>query len=126
MDRLTIKTEYGKHLMPSSNISIDGALAQKLGMLEDAEEQGRLVVLPCALGSTVYNINTTRNTVLEMMVTAVKLYHDTRGFNYYWKTAKEGTIYQNIVGFNSCELGTTVFLTKEEAESALKAVQDNE
>ena len=67
---------------------------QKLAEYETAEEEGRLVVLPCNLGMPVYFLR--------------------RGFDG-WRIDSRKFVY-GMIG----EIGKTVFLTKEEAEKALK------
>ena len=100
-----------------------GLTPERVAELAAAECEGRLVVLECAVGSTVYAINPTRGFISEMIIDAVKVY-DTGGINYFWKAATDETIYTNMVGFYGAELGKTVFATREEAEAALSALRD--
>ena len=67
---------------------------EKLREYETAEEEGRLVVLPCNLGTPVYFLR--------------------HGFDG-WRIDSRKFVY-GMIG----EVGKTVFLTKEEAEKALK------
>lgn len=67
--------------------------------LVQAEKDGRLVVLPCKVGDTVYQTDGLR--VYECKVK--KIVFDTDG-----------------VGFDDEAIGKYVFLTREEAEAALK------
>lgn len=69
----------------------------KLAHYEDLEEQDRLAVLPCPLHSRIYKIDK-----FDGVVESVLNYVDIP------------------------KLGKTVFLTKEEAEEALKRLQGNE
>lgn len=41
---------YGQHVH-------NAKILKKLGELEDLEEQGRLIVLPCAIGDTIYEVH---------------------------------------------------------------------
>ena len=93
----------------------------KLQHYEDLEEQGRLIELPCKIGDTVYYINTHnrlslfKNTVYEAKVAR-------------FVTTRYGTsiVIQIRNEYGCTELysednyNKTVFLTKEEAEAALK------
>ena len=93
----------------------------KLQHYEDLEEQGRLIELPCKVGDTVYYINTHnrlslfKNTVYEAKVAR-------------FVTTRYGTsiVIQIRNEYGCTELysednyNKTVFLTKEEAEAALK------
>ena len=96
----------------------------KLQHYEDLEEQGRLIELPCKIGDTVYYINTHnrlslfKNTVYEAKVAR-------------FVTTRYGTsiVIQIRNEYGCTELysednyNKTVFLTKEEAEVALKGAE---
>ena len=100
-------------------------LIDKLARYEDLEEQGRLIELPCKIGDTVYYINTHnrlslfKNTVYEAKVAR-------------FVTTRYGTsiVIQIRNEYGCTELysednyNKTVFLTKEEAEAALKGVEE--
>ena len=93
---------------------------EKLAAYEDAEEQGRLVMLPCAVGSTVYAIMPIRRMISEMIIDKVTV--SDSGFVFYsWRAATKDTIYPNLNGFAYTDLGVCVFGTHEEAETALAA-----
>lgn len=82
-------------------------MLDKLAAYEDAEEQGRLVMLP----EKLYGF-------YEWDVTGVR-YYDGKVTAYCVKNEQvESIIYAN-------EIGKTVFLTREEAEAALKGGQDD-
>ena len=83
---------------------LDGEAIDKLAEYETAEEEGRLVVLPCAVGTCVYEI--------YCMLSFGKIGD---------KPDKTYEVREVPFGLGMLdELGTTVFLTKEEAEKALK------
>lgn len=71
---------------------------KKLAEYEIAEEEGRLVVLPCKLGTPVYFLR--------------------HGFDG-WRIDSRKFAY-GMIG----EVGETVFLTREEAEKALKEMEE--
>lgn len=87
--------------------------------LAQAEQDGRLVVLPCKVGDTVYLV-----TNGEIKKTEVESIHQwTSG---HWKlgahTDKKYTYWTGYeIDFEG--VGKTVFLTREEAEAALEAQQ---
>ena len=99
---------------------------EKLQRYEDLEEQGRLITLPCKIGDTVYYINTHnrlslfKNTVYEAKVAR-------------FVTTRYGTsiVIQIRNEYGCTELysednyNKTVFLTKEEAEAALKGAEND-
>ncbi len=104
-----------------NQIELDKAL-DKLNDLEDAEEEGRLVLLPCAVGDTVYVIYQGYVTSAEVLA----FYIDRLGgmFDLKIKTNKETTVgFETIIDTDNYtfeEIGQTVFLTHEEAEKAIR------
>lgn len=87
-----------------SKINFQNVL-RKLAHYEDLEEQGRLIELPCAVGDTVYDIADKK--IRKQIVDGIEYMAD--GFFIY---ANE----DEWLG----RLGDLVFLTKAEAEAALK------
>ena len=100
------------------------AIYDKLCEYEDAEEQGRLVILPCKVGDTVYA--PTRNFVSEFRVSQF----DFGGYEepylwVNWYLTKGITGNFRLDGIRASEIGKTVFLSSEEAEAALKGESKN-
>ena len=89
---------------------------EKTGRIEDLEEQGVLLCMPCKVGDTVYEPRPDRGVIFEYVITSVEIYDDGMFFN--WKL-KEG-IYSNLKGFSDFRIGKIVFLSREEAEQRLK------
>ena len=76
-----------------------------------AESEGRLVVLPCKVGDTVF-YNDTYGNVYEAIVQSIVI-------------DKSRTIFiTSGIGFDEIMVGKTVFLTREEAEAALMGGSD--
>lgn len=95
---------------PGSPVCGDGGCTQRkvwerLKQYEDLEEQGRLVELPCKIGTTVYRI--------------CKKKYDVDGYGMQWCEGW-GIVTHGFSMGNMNELGKTVFLTREEAAKALK------
>lgn len=88
-------------------------LYDKLKPYADAEEQGRLVILPCKVGDTVYYIDGGRCNKAK----AATFRFNNSGVRVYC-----GRNFMGRVGFEGI-YGKTVFLTREEAEAALKGGQ---
>ena len=86
----------------------------KLAEYEDLEEQGRLVKLPCKIGTEVYDITWWDN-VQEKVVVKGKTYYRTV---HKHKVTKLPFTYSDIDNF-----GKTVFLTKSEAKQKLKEME---
>lgn len=83
----------------------NGEPIEKLAGLEDLQEQGRLLKLPCAVGDTVYtiySISPDRHFIYDFELDALHL-----ALNAIYGT-----------------FGKEVFLTREEAEKALKRMED--
>lgn len=83
-----------------SDVTIMDAL-NKLAEYEDLEEQGKLLKLPCAVGDTVYTLNPLLNGKTVIGETTADAF-------FCALVMLEG------------RFGKTVFLTREEAEAALK------
>ena len=103
----------------------------KLAEYETAEEEGRLVALPCKNWMDIvfgeqelfYGIDMdyTENPIREITV------HNEERFTWYdgWKTVVLKGVDENGLDreFAPEEIGKTVFLTREEAEKALKEIE---
>lgn len=96
----------------------------RLRKLAEADKGGRLVVLPCKVGDTVW---VTKNPwtgkllkkPLDAYVNGVKMYSHGIYVNLLFDTRKiNGTMDYEIN-----HIGKTVFLTREEAEAALEATK---
>ena len=89
----------------------------KLAEYEDLEEQGRLIKLPCKIGTKVYNI-TWWDDVQEKVVVKGKT---------YYRTIHKHKVSKSTFGYTDIEeIGKTVFLTKSEAEAKLKELRGGE
>ena len=95
-----------------------GAAIDKLAYYEDAEEQGRLVVFPCNIKDTIF------------MIKDKEIYEGKVRF-LRWENHKDRGIHSDItanptpyfsIGASLDDFGKTVFLTREEAEEALKSI----
>ena len=90
-----------------------------LGRLEElieADRAGRLVVLPCKVGDTVYGFHGSR-TILPMVAKWIET--NTNG----WDVAAQ-YVPMAPKFYQFSDFGKTVFLTREEAEKALEAMKD--
>lgn len=83
----------------------------KLAAYEDAEEHGRLVILPCKVGDTVYYLNPF-DEIESGKITMIQQKADGT-----WKF-RVTTTYSHDVTIDA--IGKTVFLNREEAEAAMK------
>jgi hypothetical protein len=111
MERLTIKAPSGLiHLKDNTEMTMNVAI-KKLSDFEDLEEQNRLLKLPCAVGDTVYEIfpNDEDGKIAEKEIV---------GFS-----SEAMMFYGNLFWTRFDKIGKTIFLTKEEAEAALKELE---
>ena len=76
----------------------------KLAEYENAEEEGRLVVLPCRIGDFVYKI----------------IYQRDNFDDRPYRIVTEGRFRLDMID----DIEKTIFLTREEAEKALKEIRD--
>lgn len=93
----------------------------RLRELAEADKDGRLVVLPCKAGDTVYEV-TSRKTISEYRVKAIRM--ELFCTFIEWDIVA-GFVDKSIFGVPVDEIGKTVFLTREEAENALGAMKDD-
>ena len=102
MGRLTTYDKKGEAWVDF--IQIPNAL-DKLAHYEDLEEAGRLIELPCAVGDTIYHIDS-----------YLRKGEDT----LYWEyEVKEQTLNNTYQCFMLTHVKGEIFLTKEEAERKL-------
>ena len=118
MERFTVKMDGDFQQAGIKYLAKQGGdyfeLVNKLGELEDAEEQGLLLRLPCKVGD--------------------KIYHIEDGYMYDFKAdsievRKENGKYIFCIAFMDYkeeDFGKTAFLTEEAAEQALKEGVGNE
>lgn len=91
----------------------------RLRKLAEADRDGRLVVLPCKVGDTVYEV-TIRKTISEYRVKAIRV--ELFCIFIEWDIVA-GFVDKSIFGVPVDEIGKTVFLTREAAEKALEAMK---
>lgn len=102
-----------------------GREPEHISELLQAEQDGRLVVLPCKVGDTVYRVIRAKNGsghVAPANVSGLHLGDTARNCRY--RKEYEYVVLKVDGGFcahvNKRDFGKTVFLTREEAEAALK------
>lgn len=116
--RLTTHDDGKQPYVISANERTWRDIYGKLVAYEDAEEQGRLVILPCKVGDTLYA--PTRNLVSEFRVSQFDFGGYEKPYLWVeWHLTKGITGNFRIDGIGASEIGKTVFLTREEAEAVL-------
>ena len=95
----------------------------RLKELAEADEDGRVVVLPCKVGDTVYMIERIfdiDNGICDEICARKVIGHGGNNLNKLWLVGSGGIC--NAYIFVS-EFGKTVFLTREEAERATEEME---
>lgn len=91
----------GEENFDDQNENYCGAAIDKLAEYENAEEQGRLVILPCKVGDAIFVIGSKyRSGKIDKWINTGK---------FRWSDIEK--------------LGKSVFLTREEAEEALNRIK---
>jgi hypothetical protein len=119
------------HMMPSDVTSMrmdmaiiaalfDGVDVDRMKELTEADKDGRLVVLPCKMGQRVFALLDTDTHISECEVKQIGMGNKI-GFIGLEPIGARGREY----GVSLNGFGKTVFLTREEAEKALEAKQDD-
>lgn len=94
---------------------------ERLQHYEDLEEAGRLIELPCAVGDTVYSFSF--NIVYPFTVNGFEINKYEVEFKGSYCGEEKSLEYWSI-HFPVSKIGKTVFLTREEAEAALKGAEN--
>ena len=97
-------------------------LAEWLGQLKEykqLEEQGRLIKLPCKIGSVLYEINDLTGFITERDIDKIEIFECPTPHIFL----TSGRYYRMSA---SRDFGRTVFATKSEAEAKLKELRGGE
>lgn len=93
-------------------------LREALKRYEDAEEQGLLIRLPCKIGETLYFTHDKR--VIASEVLSVKYHAEAENHGVFIRERVTIDVEGVPAEIDFCDIGKTVFLTREEAEAKLK------
>lgn len=108
---IELNSEWGKMDIYTRDEYYD--LAEKLAHYEDMAEAGRLIELPCAVGDTVYVVDT------HCAGDNTNCNHDCNNCDLYING-----VYETLFDIDHANtVGEWVFLTKEEAEAKLKELE---
>ena len=94
-------------------------LRGRLKRYEDAEEQKRLLMLPCVVGDTVYAID--KGMVVSMTVSGIEMLSLKTGDFVMGITCDTGN---GKAVFSNWDFGEGVFFTREQAEQTLKEMDE--
>ena len=110
-----LEPEEVRRKIESLEMTLNVAIA-KNEALNTAELEGRLVVLPCKVGSAVFAIKDRR--IYDVFVIGFAAHEWKEGFNarLLFDSRKTNGTYE----YELSEFGRTVFLSRKEAEAALR------
>lgn len=133
MKRFTQKTDDGKNVLKANVlaihqkgaaefrsgefITITGKAVDKMASLEDAEEDGRLLILPRPLGSPVWKICSGFETTIKTIIHEGKEYKREVPHYYVHETR------MNLLDVENW--GKAVFASREAAETALEEMRED-
>ena len=116
MNRLTHKARYEAGYKANKNVH-EWECVDKLGQLEDLEEQGRLPKLPCKAGQKAYLLRKDIKTVIDGEITSIRI-------GEFASDMKIFIIDDNRYTYSSFnKIGDIVFFAREQAEAALKELE---
>lgn len=101
----------------------EGLPIDRLRELAEADKEGRVIILPCKVGDTVYMIERIfdiDNGICDEICARKVIGHGGNNLNKLWLIGSGGIC--NAYIFVS-EFGKTVFLTREEAERAIQEME---
>ena len=119
-----IKAPFTEDTMINLEAQALGVEPSRLRELAEADKDGRVVVLPCKVGDTVYMIERIfdiDNGICDEICARKVIGHGGNNLNQLWLIGSGGIC--NAYIFVS-EFGKTVFLTREEAERAMEGKKD--
>ena len=111
-----------------------GPLHKKLGEWIDAEQEGRMLVLPCKVGDTIYEIDLPEYGVIVCKVIWIDYYIGPAAHIQGNEMVAAVSVSVEVIdghGKGSCyafeqsDFGKTVFLTREDAEKALEGMSND-
>lgn len=97
------------------------AVYRKLKDYEDAEEQGLLLRLPCKVGDVLYFAHHDR--VISSEVLSAKYHAEAENHGVFIRERLTIDVEGVSAEIDFCDIGKTVFLTREEAEAKLKETE---
>ena len=99
----------------------DTSKAERIRKLVAADDEGRVVVLPCKVGDTVYFVNAKQ--ILELAVVGYAV--DETGISWVHSEHVDKTGHTNERTFSPDRFGKNTFLTREEAERAMEGQKND-
>ena len=100
-----------------------GEAIDKLAEYETAEEEGRLVVFPCKVGDILFCFS--RVKIYPFKVRCIRIYEERVEIELWYAGDEENLKFWHITIMEQ-DVRSKFFLTREEAEKALKEMEGNQ
>ena len=111
------ESEYAKTSELGQSLRMAISALEEIQQYRQLKEQGKILILPCPIGTTVYDIKWWDEKEESVVV----------GGNRYFRRIRKHKISKSSFSyFDIDSFGETVFLTKEEAEAALEKMKGEE
>ena len=117
---IDVISSHTQHFVPYDDLEslyIVVAAAEKLSEYETAEEDGRLVTLPCKAGDMLFCFS--YGNVYPFKVRCTRIYEERTEIELWYAGDEENLQFWHITIADQ-DIGYEFFCTKEEAEKALK------
>ena len=114
-----IKAPFTEDAMINLAAQALGVEPSRLRELAVADQEGRVIVLPCKVGDTVYFVNAKK--ILEFAVVGYAV--DETGISWVYSEHVDKTGHTNERTFSPDRFGKNTFFTREEAEKALAEME---
>lgn len=99
------------------------ACVEKLAEYETAEEEGRLVVLPCKVGDTLFCFS--RGKIYLFKVRCIRIYEERTEIELWYAGDEENLKFWHIT-IAEQDIGYKFFFIREEAEKASREMEEDQ
>lgn len=125
---IAIKTlmEHTQHYVPVEDLEALYAvidMAKKLEEYETAEDEGRLVVLPCKVGETLFCFS--RGKIYPFKVRCIRIYEERTEIELWYAGDEENLKFWHIT-IAEQDIGYKFFFIREEAEKASREMEEDQ
>ena len=96
---------------------------EKLSAYENAEEEGRLVVLPCKVGETLFCFS--RGKIYPFKVRCIRIYEERTEIELWYAGDEENLKFWHIT-IAEQDIGYKFFFIREEAEKASREMEEDQ
>lgn len=116
--------EHTQHYVPAEDLESLYAVieaVEKQAEYGTAEDEGRMVVLPCKVGDTLFCFS--RGEIYPFKVRCVRIYEEGTEIELWYAGDEENLKFWNVTIMEQ-DVGYKFFFTEEEVEKALKEMEE--